>query len=130
MRRNFGDRLRELRSGNSQAQIANVFGIRQTTYSSWETGTSKPDINEISNIAQYYKVSTDWLLGLTEKQPSPTTPTKPCPECSQKDEIITALSKSLENANASIRDLTSTVTRMTTEAPKKVAPDRLPRRKP
>jgi len=114
MRRSFGDRLRELRKGNSQAQIANVFGIRQTTYSSWETGTSKPDINELSNIAQHYKVSADWLLGLTEKQPSPVEPVKPCAECLKKDEAIINLSQVLKNVTTT----------------KKIIPTPLPRRKP
>ena len=65
MKKSFGDRLKELRGRKSQSMIASVFNIRQSTYSSWETGASKPDINELCDIARYFNVSADDLLGLS-----------------------------------------------------------------
>ena len=57
-------RLRDLREDHdmTQAQIAAILGIDQRVYSIYETG--KRDIlPHLVTLADYYKVSTDYLLG-------------------------------------------------------------------
>ena len=68
----FRERLRRLRAEKdlTQAELAKVFGVVPTTIASWEQGRSRPDIEEIALIANYFGVSVDYLLCLTdEKRP-------------------------------------------------------------
>ena len=57
--------LKELREerGMKQAQIAIILGVKQNTYSNWENGTRNPSLEMLVKIADYYKTSTDYLLG-------------------------------------------------------------------
>ena len=65
-------RIRDLREDNdlSQAELAKVIRTTQQQYSKIETG--KPDINgeKLILLAQFYNVSTDYILGLS-KDPHP-----------------------------------------------------------
>ena len=62
--------MKELRGSASQAFTARQFGIAQQTYAGWENNKSRPDITELRGIAEFYNVSADWLLGLTD-DPTP-----------------------------------------------------------
>lgn len=68
-----GDLLRELRDerGLTQDDLANLLNIKRQTYSAWERNISNPDISTIDFLADYYDVSTDYLLGRTNIK-SPT----------------------------------------------------------
>lgn len=59
------DNLRELRqkAGYTQKDIACYLGIDRTTYVKYETGASEPNIDTITKLANYFGVSTDFLLG-------------------------------------------------------------------
>lgn len=56
--------LRDLREDNDikQETIANYLGISQQTYSNYENGKREIPIEAVRKLAQYYKVSTDYLL--------------------------------------------------------------------
>ena len=58
-------KLKELRKTNkqSQQQMANYLKVTQRTYSSYELGQTEPDIATLCKIADYYKVSLDYLCG-------------------------------------------------------------------
>ena len=62
--------LKELREerGMKQAQIAIILGVKQNTYSNWENGTRNPSLEMLVKIADYYKTSTDYLLGRYKKK--------------------------------------------------------------
>lgn len=47
----------------SQQKIADILGIPQRRYSNYETGTSEPNVEMLIKIADYYKVSVDYLIG-------------------------------------------------------------------
>lgn len=47
----------------TQTQIARLLNIEQSTYSGYETGKSKPDIETLKKIADFYDVSIDYLCG-------------------------------------------------------------------
>lgn len=69
----FNKRLRRLRLSEdlTQAELAKAFNVGPTTIASWEQGRSRPNIEEIAQIARFFKVSVDYLLCLTdEKRPS------------------------------------------------------------
>jgi len=47
----------------SQAELAEKLGISQQTISKYENGTRQPDFNILKFIADFFDVSTDYLLG-------------------------------------------------------------------
>ncbi len=54
-------RLKELRGTLSQTELANKLGMPQTTYSNYENGKSKPNIDILIKFADFYGVSLDYL---------------------------------------------------------------------
>ncbi len=61
----FGKRLQELRKekGLSQKDFAIAIGYSQAQISQWETNVNEPTASAIIKIADYFNVSTDYLLG-------------------------------------------------------------------
>ena len=61
----FGLRLKELRVGNaiSQRKLGEIFGVCNQTISFWESGSREPDMDTLIEIADYFDVSIDYLLG-------------------------------------------------------------------
>ena len=61
-------RLKELRKkkGLSQLRLATELNTTQNTISRYETGEREPGIDELINIADYFNVSVDYLIGRTE----------------------------------------------------------------
>jgi len=51
------------KKGLSQMEFSKILGVSQQTIGSWETGRTSPDTEMVKNIAQYFGVSTDYLLG-------------------------------------------------------------------
>lgn len=47
----------------TQKEIAKILNIKQQTYNNYETGKRTPDIEMLIKIADYYKVSLDYLTG-------------------------------------------------------------------
>ena len=60
-------RLKEIREyrGLSQLKIADVLNIRQNTYSQCETEKRQIPIESLIKLSEFYNVSVDYLLGLT-----------------------------------------------------------------
>lgn len=68
------ERLKEIRKDNdyNQIEIAKVLGITQVQYSRYETGERLIPITHLIKLAEYYNVSVDYLLGLTDiRKPYP-----------------------------------------------------------
>lgn len=63
-------RIRDLREDNdlTQAKIASVLGIAQTVYSRYERGYQNIPLEHLLTLADYYKVSTDYIFGRTNKK--------------------------------------------------------------
>lgn len=53
----------------SQKEIGNIFHASQNTVSQRENGTRKPSYDIIQEIADYFDVSVDYLLGRQEQLP-------------------------------------------------------------
>ena len=62
-------RIRDLREDAdlSQSQIAAYLGIQQTVYSRYERGFQTIPLEHLIRLADYYNVSTDYLLGRTRR---------------------------------------------------------------
>ncbi len=61
----FAQKLAQARkdAGYTQRQIAEILKIKQPTLAGYETGRAQPDIETIGKLADFYEVSTDWLIG-------------------------------------------------------------------
>lgn len=62
------DRLKELReyNGYSQREIAENIGIKRSTYNEYEQQYSTIPTIKLNEVANFYGISIDFLLGLTE----------------------------------------------------------------
>ncbi|MCI1777706.1 MULTISPECIES: helix-turn-helix transcriptional regulator [Paenibacillus] len=65
----FNERLRELRSRKkiSQQELSDRLGFNRATYARYETGNTQPDFDTLKKLADFFEVSTDYLLGRTDK---------------------------------------------------------------
>ena len=54
--------------GYTQGQIANYLGISQNTYSQYEIGVLNYPVDAVVKLADFYGVSTDYLLGRTSRK--------------------------------------------------------------
>ena len=66
-------RLKELRFQNelTQAQFAQALGVAQQTVGGWEKSNSSPNYDLLNKIADYFNVTTDYLLGRDMQTPAP-----------------------------------------------------------
>ena len=61
----------------SQKDVADYLGIARSTYASYEIGIRPVPAKYVSRLADFYKTSTDYLLGRTQIQvPYPAQNTK------------------------------------------------------
>ena len=66
----FFRRLRELREDHDlkQSDIAQYLDIAQTVYSRYERGYQTIPLNKLIKLADYYKVSIDYILERTDNR--------------------------------------------------------------
>ena len=89
------NRIKELRKSFnlSQEKLAEEFDVERATISRWENDKTDPSNEDLLKLAQYFKVSVDYLLGRT------TNPTAPDQESqnSEAQEFLHRLKSSSEN---------------------------------
>ena len=63
------NRIRELREDRDlrQIDVSNATNIDQKTLSNYETGRTNPDSEAIVKLADFFGVTCDYLLGVTER---------------------------------------------------------------
>ena len=61
-------RIRDIRNdwGLTQKQIAKILHVSQNTYSQYEIGTSRFPLDAVVKLAEFYEVSMDYLVCLTD----------------------------------------------------------------
>lgn len=90
----FGEKLKELRGSRTQEEVAKGIEISRARYSHFENDRNEPDLQLIQKIADYHKVTTDYLLGRAED--SRLT--------QEDDEKATEMAKRLEKLIAELED--------------------------
>ena len=62
----FDENLRDLRKekGYSQEELADRLNVTRQTVSKWENGSAMPDLKKLTELAEFFGVSMDKLLGL------------------------------------------------------------------
>lgn len=63
-------RLRDLREDKDllQVEVAKILDTTQTQYSRWERGAQEIPLHHIITLAKFYKVSMDYIVGITNKK--------------------------------------------------------------
>ncbi|MGN0135390.1 helix-turn-helix domain-containing protein [Anaerotignum sp.] len=66
----FGNTLKTLRIQHklTQAQLAQKLGVTKSVISAYETGIRMPSYDILIAISRIFKVTTDYLLGVEQKQ--------------------------------------------------------------
>ena len=64
----FSQRIKELRIsyGINQVEFGKRLNVTKQSVCNWENDNIQPSIDMLERIARTFKVSTDWLLGLTD----------------------------------------------------------------
>lgn len=71
------------KSGKTQKEVAEGIGIGQGTYKNYETGAREPNGDTLVAIANYFNVTTDYLLG----RPGAAPPENPIDQIPTVDEM-------------------------------------------
>jgi transcriptional regulator with XRE-family HTH domain len=63
------ERIKELRQERrlTQAELAKKIGLTRAGVNSWESSMSLPSIRYLVELAKFFHVSTDYMLGLSER---------------------------------------------------------------
>ncbi len=63
-------RIRDLREDNdkTQQEIACVLGTSQTMYARYERGANELPVHHLITLCNYYNVSADYILGLSNEK--------------------------------------------------------------
>lgn len=87
----FGERLKQLRKEKkvSQKTLADALFISQQAIAKWESDKSSPNPETVRKIAEYFNVSTDYLLEVDSenKKAPPQSDGAFEPELTEKDEL-------------------------------------------
>ncbi len=64
----FCERLKELRleKNLSTIQLGKILDVKNSTITRWENGLRVPNIDSLYNIAKYFGVTADYLIGLED----------------------------------------------------------------
>lgn len=64
----FGKKLKALRTSKkiSQKEFGKIFGLAESTIGMYERDERRPDFELLNKFADYFEVSTDYLLGRTD----------------------------------------------------------------
>ena len=62
-------RIRDIRidRGLTQEDVAKILHVSQNTYSQYEIGTTRYPLDAVVTLAEFYGVSMDYLVGLTDE---------------------------------------------------------------
>lgn len=64
----FCERIKSLRNERRiyQREVAEYLGVTLRSYQSYESGQSEPNLARLSALADYFGVTTDYLLGRSD----------------------------------------------------------------
>lgn len=69
MKTKFAERVKKLRieNGLTQKQLSEKFNLNRTAVSDWETRDKEPSYLTLINLAKFFNVTTDYLLGVVDE---------------------------------------------------------------
>lgn len=107
MEMKFAERLRILRESSSltQERLSVLFGIPCSTLSRYENGKTVPNADAICKYCRYFKVSADYVLGLSRFKNSLETYVKDSERIMLKVKAFDSLRYSIENFEKELNEL-------------------------
>ena len=95
------------RKGLQQAEICILIECKQSTWSGYENGFSKPNFKDLLKIIDFFEVSASGLLeiDLSNVNLNGNGQNQPCQECIVKDNFIAVKDQLLQNKNELIDSL-------------------------
>lgn len=80
-----GDQIKSLREQNKldRYELAEKIGVSYHTIAKYETGERTPPSDILEKLADFFNVTTDYLLGRESNKP-----TRPRPTQEEKDEVL------------------------------------------
>lgn len=93
VRKKFADNLSDVinESGKSIREISEATGIGTGTLSKYQNDVAEAGIDKLAKLANYFNVSTDWLLGRTETRSPDTNKRAVCNYLCLSDAAVDAL---------------------------------------
>lgn len=61
-------RAERARIGKSAKEVSKIIGVSENTLLSWETGVKEPLASNLMKLADLYRCSPEYLLGMTDEQ--------------------------------------------------------------
>ncbi|MEF3401964.1 helix-turn-helix transcriptional regulator [Listeria monocytogenes] len=61
------------KKGLNQVELVKIFNVSKQSVSNWESGKRTPDAQTIEQLADFFEVSTDYLLGRTFEEKKEST---------------------------------------------------------
>ncbi|MDR2649048.1 MAG: helix-turn-helix transcriptional regulator [Clostridiales bacterium] len=71
-RMEFKERIKEIRTEKSltHTQLASILDKSEAAVRAWESGRTKPDADTLIRLAEYFRCSADFMLGLSDRRES------------------------------------------------------------
>lgn len=68
MKKDFSERLKELRTekGIGQVELSKAINVSKGIISLWENNLREPKLSNLISLAEFFKVSIDYLAGLED----------------------------------------------------------------
>ncbi|MCY9376484.1 helix-turn-helix domain-containing protein [Bacillus sp. T17B1] len=84
----YGQRLRQLRKAHkyTMEDIGRKLGIAKSSYGGYEAESKKPPLDKLTQLAEIYDVSVDYIIGVTD-DPDPKKERKNISEFLEKDNL-------------------------------------------
>ena len=96
----FAQVLNELMNsrGVTNYALAKYLKCSQSTIKNWLTNTTRPNHDKLKQVAEYFGVSVDYILGTTDEKEKPSGNTTEGP-ITPKDQIINEIVKNLKSSS-------------------------------
>lgn len=84
------NRIKELRvtKGLTQEELGNILNVQKAAISKYENGRAEPSVDILRKMTSFFKVSSDYLLGMSELVQPPATPAATPPLTPQDRELL------------------------------------------
>lgn len=83
----------------TRVELAEEFNVTRQTITNWQTGFTVPDSKNLRDIARYFGVTTDYILGLTEIKTLNNLDVREISDCTGLSEKAVQALKRLHNCN-------------------------------
>ena len=95
----FTERFKELfdKDNIPYIQLGNKTGVRQSLLNNYYNGKSFPTIENLIKISQYYNVSTDYLLGLSNNSTTDTTAQGVCNYFGINERVVQGIKDNIDD---------------------------------